>query len=294
MTFGAAIPAYRNPDGLRRCLTSIAAHCLALSGRISITDDSGGGEVHAALHGEFKSVTWTVNRQNAGFIAAANNSVLKSYGDIVILLNDDVELVSDPVPVLERLFADRRLFAVTFRSQHADGAFREGAKRIVWPFGMPRVLHNERDQYPASGDVWPSDYAVGGHAAFRREVFLKLGGFDSLFHPFYWEDADLSARARRCGWRIVYHPECRVLHAGASAIRTTFQSAVIRETTERNRLLFAWRHMPRALRGVHAASLAIKLTAARLRCDAAYLAAYRNAKARWRSIDDPALSRGGA
>lgn len=287
MTCGIAIPAFRNPDGLRRCLLSIAQRSSALAERVTVVDDSGDGHVRAALEGDFPHVKWIVHRQNAGFIAAANAAMRACDCELVILLNDDVALAMDPVPVIAQAFADPKLFALTFQSTHADGSFREGAKRLVWPFGIPRVLHNARDQHPTANGNHPSDYAVGGHAAFRRLAFLQLGGFDSLFHPFYWEDVDLGLRARQKGWSIIYHPDCRVIHAGASAIRTTYQANQIREITERNRLLFAWRHLPRSLRSVHRIALAARRLSARLTADSVYLAAACKAAARQAEYSAP-------
>ncbi|MEO0080094.1 MAG: glycosyltransferase family 2 protein, partial [candidate division WOR-3 bacterium] len=50
----------------------------------------------------------------------------------------------------------------------------------------------------------------------RRQVVLKLGGFDERF-PIFYNDVDLSFRMRRAGWRTVYLPNARVYHRlGAS------------------------------------------------------------------------------
>jgi GT2 family glycosyltransferase len=260
LIFGVAIPAYRNIEGLRRCLKSIERASPLLAAHISVTDDSGDGRIANALSAEFPSVNWVVHGHNRGFGPSGNDAVTACKADIVILLNDDVELTTDPVPPLRKAFMNPGLFAVTFQSQHADGTFREGAKRLVWRMGMPRILHNPQDQLPAMKDILPSSYAVGGHAAFQRSRFLTLRGFDKLFEPFYWEDVDLSARARLKGWTIAYLPECEVKHDGESAIRSSHDAQLIRETTLRNRLLFAWRHGSRCQRIVRTVSLGYRLT----------------------------------
>ena len=242
LVVGAAIPAYRNIESLRRCLESIIRVSPVLAERISVVDDSGDARLDAALRDHFPLVRWTVHETNRGFGTSANDAVAACTADIVVLLNDDTELLSDPVARLRQAFLNPRLFAVTFQSVHADFTFREGAKRLIWSFGMPRVLHNAHDQRPAAAIGIPSAYAVGGHAAFDRKRFLALGGFDPLFEPFYWEDVDLCCRARHRGWETVYLPECRVLHDHTGAIRSAFADDMILETKWRNRLLFAWRH----------------------------------------------------
>jgi GT2 family glycosyltransferase len=282
--FGVAIPAYRNIESLRHCLRSVEHVAPRLTERLVVTDDSGNGVVRQALQSEFAHVAWIVHPSNFGFGRSANDAVQACAADIAILLNDDVELLTDPVPYLEVAFSQADLFAVTFRSLHDNGTFREGAKRLVWPMGMPRVLHNPADQATPHDGAQPSAYAVGGHAAFDRSKFLELGGFDSLFDPFYWEDVDLGARAAKRGWNTVYLPECVVKHAGPSAIRSQHDEQSIQAITARNRLLFAWRHLPSHLRIAHLASLGFRLAASAVTSNRIFLHAYRAARQRLRTF----------
>lgn len=242
---GLAIPAYRNADRLRRALEAVRAASPTLLNRAVVVDDSGDGQVADRLRDDFPMVRWIVHPENRGFGAAATRAVVECPADVVVLLNDDTELLADPVPRLTSMFQRRDLFAVTFRSVDESGRFREGAKRLVWPFGLPRIRHNERDQRPAIDGLLPSDYAVGGHAAFHREMFADLEGFDPLFEPFYWEDVDLARRAVARGRQIAYEPSIVVRHAADGAIRTSHDAVRIRRITQCNRVLFGWRHRPR-------------------------------------------------
>ena len=45
----------------------------------------------------------------------------------------------------------------------------------------------------------------------RKEVFEELGGFDPKFFAYY-EDADLSWRIKKAGWKILYEPKSVVRH----------------------------------------------------------------------------------
>jgi GT2 family glycosyltransferase len=282
LSIGVAIPAYNNPDSLRSCLQSVVQ--FLPDAVIVVVDDSGNGQIAQALRSEFPAVVWKIHEQNAGFGRSATDGIFNCPADIVILLNDDVELLTDPSPALRAAFTDPALFAATFRSQTAAGLFREGAKRLVWPMGFPRILHNERDQRSDRNGSLPSAYAVGGHAAYRRAQFLDLGGFDPLFDPFYWEDVDLSVRAARHGWRTIYLPTCEVRHADHGAIRSSFDAARIREITLRNRLLFAWRHMPVLLRPLHVLAVGFELLASALSRERVFLHAYFAARKRWQAV----------
>jgi GT2 family glycosyltransferase len=285
---GLAVPAYRNTEGLERCLRAVAGVAPDLLRNAVVVDDSGDGRLTAALKEAFPGVQWIVHSENRGFGPSATEAVVKNSADLVVLLNDDVELLSDPVPAVRDAFAARPdLFAATFRSVDGQDRFREGAKRLVWPFGLPRILHNERDQRAAIGGWRPSDYAVGGHACFHRERFAGLGGFDRLFEPFYWEDVDLAVRARSRSWLTIYLPECRVRHAGESAIRSANDRAAIDTVVMRNRLLFARRHRPPGLSAVYRLAVALRIFGSLVSGDRTFRMAWRDARNRWRDRGVP-------
>jgi O-antigen biosynthesis protein len=46
----------------------------------------------------------------------------------------------------------------------------------------------------------------------ERQVFANLGGFDSIYAPAYFEDADLCFHLRRIGLKTLYQPAARVVH----------------------------------------------------------------------------------
>jgi GT2 family glycosyltransferase len=291
LTVGFAIPAYAGAETLQKCLESIS-RCVPGSRNTVVVDDSGTGKITKLLRDKFPDIQWIIHAQNLGFGLSANEAVQANPDDIVVLLNDDVELLSDPVASLRAAFQDDGLFAVTFRSLDSKDKFREGAKRLVWRFGFPRVLHNEKDQMPAENGVLMSSYAVGGHAAFRRSKFLDLGGFDPLFDPFYWEDVDLSQRALQRGWKSIYLPDCMVRHAGPSAIRSRNNEKTIREMTLRNRLLFAWRHAGAAQKILLSLGLSWEKFRARITGDRAWLSAYSMARVRQSSVREASAKSG--
>lgn len=248
MTIGVSIPAYSNAGSLRRCLRSVSEFVPEAIANVVVVDDSGTGQIAAALQDDFPRAQWIVHSKNKSFGPSATEAVAANPSDVVILLNDDVAFLSSPAALLCRAFQDERLFAVTFRSLDEHGGFREGAKRLVWRFGYPRILHNEQDQLALADGIWSTSYAVGGHAAFHRAKFLELGGLDPLYEPFYWEDVDLSVRAAKRGWHCIYSQVCVVRHAGQSAIRFLHDADYIRLVTQRNRILFARRHGTRLQR----------------------------------------------
>ena len=55
---------------------------------------------------------------------------------------------------------------------------------------------------------------------YGRDLWEKVGGFDSRFEPAYYEDADLAFSARALGYRVVYEPKSFVVHHEGSSYGT--------------------------------------------------------------------------
>jgi GT2 family glycosyltransferase len=280
---GIAIPSYNGCSALEVCLQSIERWLGTQPdlGDVVVVDDGSEDDTRARLPERFPFVRWIWQEKNRGFGVTANRAVVECRAPIVILLNNDIEVTSDILSPLTDYFEDSQTFAVTFRSFQNDGrTFREGAKRLTWRQGFPVVLHAERHEPKPIQRRIPSAYAVGGHAAFRRDMFCQLGGFDSLFFPFYWEDVDLGLRAAVRGWRIYYEPECRVIHHFGGSIQTMFSAADISTIKARNRLLFAWRHAHGAERATHRLFLAGRILTSWLVADWAFYRGLKEAVAR--------------
>jgi glycosyltransferase involved in cell wall biosynthesis len=56
------------------------------------------------------------------------------------------------------------------------------------------------------------DYVSGAAIMVPRDLFEKLGGFDTHFSPAYYEDTDLAFRIRAAGRRVLYQPLSIVVH----------------------------------------------------------------------------------
>ena len=102
----------------------------------------------------------------------------------------------------------------------------------------------------------PTFWISGGSGVFRREMWMKLKGMDEvLFPPFYWEDVDLSYRALKRGWRLLWEPKAAVEHEHESTNKI-FNKKYKSRIQERNQLLFIWKNITsKNLRKKHKAGL---------------------------------------
>lgn len=170
--------------------------------------------------------------QNLGFVVGCNNGVKASKGEIVVLLNSDVVPEKDFLQKSLPLFEDQTVFAVSFHEPQWSWA------RIFWKDGF--IEHEPGQQ---TDETHISAWASGGSAAFRKDLWKKLGGFDELYKPFYWEDVDLGYRAWKRGYRILWEPKAIVHHEHEATIGKHFSKRYINFVSERNKLLFIWKNI---------------------------------------------------
>ena len=105
-------------------------------------------------------------------------------------------------------------------------------------YGFMREVYMSKENEPSYAFG-----ASGGHALFDRKKFLQLGGFDEIYSPFYYEDADLSYRAWKRGYRVYYEPNSIVYHEHQATIGKSFSKRYIAFIFNRNRFIFLWKNL---------------------------------------------------
>ncbi|MFH1561018.1 MAG: glycosyltransferase family 2 protein [Patescibacteria group bacterium] len=175
-----------------------------------------------------------INQTNLGFIPACNQAAKLARGKFIALINNDVIPQKGFLPPALKHFEDPKVFAVSFReTQDQWGSWAE----IFWQSGFFNYLPGVD-----KSDSHISGWASGGSAIFRKSVWEKLGGFDPIYQPFYWEDLDIGYRAWKSGYKIIWEPESKVEHHHESTVSKLDKTWVAR-VKERNQLLFIWRNI---------------------------------------------------
>lgn len=182
------------------------------------------------------TITLIENEKNLGFSSTANIGVEKAEGDIIVLLNTDV--VPEKNFLLDVLvhFKDENVFAVGCLDKSIEGrnTVLRGRGLGRWSRGL---LVHWRGDIDKKNTLWVS----GGSGFFRRSVFKKIGGFYEIYNPFYWEDIDLSYRALKSGYEILFDSKITVAHTHEEgAIKNKYSCSFVEKTSYRNQILFSW------------------------------------------------------
>ena len=178
-------------------------------------------------------------QENRGRAAACNAGLHRAQGDLIVLLDDDME----PAP--------------TFLEAHArahEGRTHEGKERLGVLGAVPVPI--EPDASPVTRYIGTKfnrhlatlsrpDYQLklrdfySGNFSIKRSVLLEVGGFDEEFDVYGNEDLDLSLRLQHAGVAFAY---CR--EAAAWQRYTKDFAALSRDTVAKGRtaVLLARKH----------------------------------------------------
>lgn len=181
--------------------------------------------------------------ENTGFCGAVNAGIQASNTKYVILLNNDTKVLPGYLKHLtEAMEQDERIFSASacMLQMHAPEQIDDAGDEycaLGWAFargkGKPAV------NYEKPAEVFA---ACGGAAIYRRQVFEQIGYFDDR-HFAYLEDIDIGYRARIFGYRNVYVPQARVLHAGSGFSGSRYNAFKV-SLSSQNSVYLPWKNMP--------------------------------------------------
>jgi GT2 family glycosyltransferase len=235
--FSIIIPTWNGKKLLQKNLPKVVEAVSDQKAEIIVVDD-GSTDGTAAYLKNLKPKSSMIRiirlKENQGFASACNLGVKNSSGKIVVLLNNDVIPEKGFLKPLQKDLSDPKVFAV---SCNEVGGKWGGPPRANFENGFLHYTPGKKTKKTVHS-LWAS----GGSAAFDRKTWFKLGGFDLLFSPFYWEDIDLSYRAWKRGYRVLWEPESRVSHRHESTISRLSESYVSL-IKQRNELLFLWKNI---------------------------------------------------
>lgn len=176
------------------------------------------------------------NRKNLGFSSTVNRGVTEAAHELVVLLNTDVYPEKNYLDFALEHFKDPQVFAVGFLQKSIEGSDIVLRGRGVGKFERGFLAHRRGD-VNRPNTLWVS----GGASVFRKNIWEKLGGMSTIYSPFYWEDIDLSYRALKAGYRLIFEPKSVVYHEGQEgAIRSFYTTSAIKIIAYRNQIFFVW------------------------------------------------------
>ena len=235
------IPNYNGKRFLAACLKALLSD--APEAELLVVDNGSADGSRELAEREFPGVRLIALDQNYGFPRAVNEGIRAASRPYVILLNNDTEVLPGFTDALaDALEADGRAFSAQAKLISLQDPERiDDAGNYYCALGWAFARGKDRPAacYEKPGAVFA---ACAGAAAYRRELFEKIGGFDEA-HFAYLEDIDVGWRARIAGYRNLYVPSAKVLHAGSGTSGSRYNEFKV-SLSSRNNIYLIWKNMP--------------------------------------------------
>ena len=232
---------WNGSDLLRECLPTVLeavrfdrSHLY----EVMVIDDCSTDNSLKILAKEFPEIRAEKTPENLGFQEANNYAVSLAESKIVMPMNNDIKLEPKALHYLTQHFDNKDTFAVSGK---------------IFAFDQTTFLYGNRGGYFQKGHFHlyekpPEDdsqtlFACGGAFMVNRQKYLDLGGFDSMYHPLYYEEIDLSYRALKRGWKVHYEPQSIAYHKVQATITRQEKLRRISLISARNNYLFVWKNI---------------------------------------------------
>jgi len=137
---------------------------------------------------------------NYGVAGGRNRAFREATGDILFSLDSDAVIETpDGLKRMKKILeTEPDIGAISFEVCRPD-------RHLMWPFTRPQTQwrHRRFDTIRVDGCSF----------ATPRAVFDKIGGFAEHFSPYGAEDQYYAYQVIGIGFRVVYYPEVKVIHA---------------------------------------------------------------------------------
>lgn len=198
-TVSIIIPTFNGASRIVKCLDALLQQNASSQMEILVVDDGSTDNI-AEVVKQYSHVR-LISQANAGPAAARNRGALEAGGEIICFTDDDCVPASDWLAAMVAPFEDSEVVGV-------KGVYRTQQKQLIARF----VQLEYEDRYRRMSRFSNIDFIDTYSAAFRRDKFLEVRGFDTDFPVACAEDAELSYRMSARGWKMKFAPAAVVYH----------------------------------------------------------------------------------
>jgi len=202
------------PKLLQLCLKAISQLRYDKFELVVVADRAGLAAVKAS---ELAELTKTVLFEEPNVATARNLGIAQASGDLVAFI--DGGAVPEPgwLHHLAAVFADQEIAAAGGYVRGHNGISYQYSGKIVDAFGASTPLRHSGDA-PIIIEERPEQAlkTIGTNSAFRRDVLVKMGGFNPAF-AYYLDETELNIRLAKAGFKTAIVPLAQVHHHRAAS-----------------------------------------------------------------------------
>ncbi len=197
------IPTYNRRDSVERTLHALAHQTLAPETYEVIVSIDGSLDGTREMVSSFLApyrldYIW---QSNQGRAAACNAGIRMAQGEVLVILDDDME----PVPDCLERHSHAHPMGSRFGVMGAVPIYCENTDPQVAAY-VAAKFNRHLDNLARPGHQLVLRDFYSGHFSIRREVLMEVGLFDEAFRIYGNEDLELSLRLTKSNVRLVYDP----------------------------------------------------------------------------------------
>lgn len=201
---------YNGKNVIKKCLSSVFKLDYPNFEVVLVDNNSKDGSFEVAKT-NFSRAIFIKNEENLGFSTGCNVGIkfaLERMADYVMLLNNDTEVEKDCLGKLITVGESEKPIGIL------SPVIFNGVNRQVWFSGgklhwlTMKAVHSQQIK---TEDFYVSDFITGCAMLIKRQVLKEIGLFDEDYF-LYWEDVDLSWRAKKAGFKNVVVTASWVYH----------------------------------------------------------------------------------
>jgi glycosyltransferase involved in cell wall biosynthesis len=193
------IPTFNGAARIGNCLDSLVKQAAGRNVEILVVDDGSTDNTPNVVRGY--STVRLITQANAGPASARNRGAMEARGKILLFTDDDCVPMPDWLEAMLGPFKDPEVVG-------AKGVYRTHQRSLAARF----VQIEYEDKYRLMAGLPSIDFIDTYSAAFRRDRFLEMTGYDTSFPVACAEDIELSYRMSARGWKMKFVPAAIVYH----------------------------------------------------------------------------------
>ncbi len=194
--------------------------------RVVLVDNASTDDSVTFVTSRYPGVEVLPLKENGGIGAAYNAGAGLAQTPVIVCLAADIRVRKDFLDPILAPFGAEDTFAVAPKRLYPEGKVE--VEELLCFFNQSGFFEQIQPGMgqPDTGrvtSVRPTWYAPLAAAAFRLDTFVNLGGFDPIFSPAaFWGEHDLSYRAWKRGFSVLYQPASMVTHTFGDQLRRRF------------------------------------------------------------------------
>ena len=221
---------FKQKDLTTQCVKSIFNKITSYPFEVIIVNNSKEDDL-SNLKGEFN--IRIIENENKGFSHANNLGAKYANGDYLFFLNSDTIIQNDFLGKAIESFQDKNFGAVGFKLYNENNTFQisfgydvsikneiknKKLESLTWEKDSEKLLEIENN----FSEIKPVDWVSGAAMMIKKEVFIKVCGFDERYF-LYMEDSDLCKRISERGYEIFFYPFSKIVHLKGERVKEDFE-----------------------------------------------------------------------